>query len=102
MSRRDASATSPHYYVRLMSDSEHPRERPTRVLAEASWNELQKDAPQWLQPVYEHLRLHNEYLIRETDRAVGVLAPAFLDAALLSLLRIVLRDCAARKTLLRL
>lgn len=55
----------------------------------------------WLQQIFEHLHLHNAHLVNESDRAAGVLAPAFLDGARLQLVRAVLLDTPARKGLLR-
>jgi hypothetical protein len=65
------------------------------------WEEFTTGQPEWLAPIFDHLRLHNEYLIQETDRAAGVLASAFLDSVLIRLLRHVLRDGEAKKNLFR-
>ena len=47
-----------------------------------SWDEAFKDFGQYGQVLAEHSFLHSHVLMKESDRAVGVLAPAFLDSIL--------------------
>jgi len=50
--------------------------------------------------VYSHLHLHNRHLLTESDRAAGVLAPAFLDDLLGQLLRVKLNESTSTASLL--
>ena len=66
-----------------------------------SWDEAFKDFGQYGQVLAEHSFLHSHVLMKESDRAVGVLAPAFLDSILEELLRVVLAKVTSTETLLR-
>ena len=54
--------------------------------AEITLEELSKDDPTSY-VINEHIYLHNRYFIKESDRAVGVLAPAYLDEVLTRAIR---------------
>jgi hypothetical protein len=54
---------------------------------EMSWEEAYGSDPPSVQALIEHNYLHNQILLRESDRAAAVLAPAYLDALLEDLLR---------------
>ncbi len=59
----------------------------TKEITDLTWEEAFGDKPPQLQVMFEHNYLHNEVFRHESDRAVGVLAPAYLDALLEDLLR---------------
>ena len=54
--------------------------------AEMTIEELSKDDPTSY-VINEHIYLHNRYFTKESDRAVGVLAPAYLDEVLTRAIR---------------
>lgn len=66
-----------------------------------SWEEAFCDTSEHGQLLAEHTFLHNKILLNESDRAVGVLAPAFLDTVLEQLLRLALAKEESTDNLLR-
>jgi DNA-binding MltR family transcriptional regulator len=65
-----------------------------------TWEQAYGHMPESMQWLIEHTRIHNDILIKESDRAAAVLAPAYLDALLDDLLREFLRETKAVDNLL--
>ncbi len=68
----------------------YPQPDGSMLTEKSSWEEAFGELHPSQQILLEHNFLHNNFLMAESDRAVAVLAPAFIDAILHDLLRSVL------------